>query len=966
MPNVPFVGRDDVLGRFELALAEAAAGQGSLLLIYGEAGIGKTRLCEQIRQEHRDRGGPALLGRAAPDESLIACGALADALRVARRSEPLLWEAAAARADILSAISPELTSLTADGQSRAADLPVVFEALLDAVEEAAPTDRATLWVLDDVHWADDASWQFICYAARRIADMNLVLAVTYRDAEIGPASPRWAGLVQLKRDPRVLTMPLRRLTPADAGRLVRALAPALPPGMAARIIERSAGTPLLIEELASLGADSGEFPAPPDIVRVTVEKRAARLGPAARELLDVAAVAGLRMEARLLKSLRPDGEPGELTAAGLLAADGTEYRFRHPLLAEAAYQNVPPPRRSALHAELAAALCGDGQVAAERAASHLRRAGQPRAALQVLERGLRQNQQAGDLGRSATLCLAAFRLAHSSAALRASRAALESDVIRRLFSTRRWTELDPLVREAWSRRDQLPDPERARLATAFAWHLFSRGTLAESWGVIQEELGFAERTGAIRHAGPLLSTGGYVAWLRGDAERARALAERGQEISRRSGNPHALWWATHHCIHVGYRISGDREAAISAFSENAASARALGLTDGEAIALWDLACHTAASQHIEAGLLAAGRAGAQPLTHDLQVLRAAVLLLEGQPDAAESLLVRFGHQVRLGEPVAAPWVAVSEALLHLHRGELTAARRALHGPVSATQASRTEYHVADRAAALGWLAWEEGRWADAVGHLGQSVRLRHTGCWPTLMGGPGLLPLHVDALCRLGRRTEAGTLIDQSDGTGSRAAGEDPDTGLAGLGASRAGPGTGQARFFAAAVAVARFRFEPSHELAAAAQAAAAAAPWPWLAGHCGLWRGELLGDGAAAAAAAVLFEEIGARRGAQAAGRLLRRLGVRPGPDGRPGSATDAGPEGGSPAPLSAREMEVARLVAEGLSAPAIAGRLYLSRPTVASHVTHILTKLGCSSRAQIAAWVASQRGTGNETTPG
>ena len=750
-----------MLGRFDLALTEAAAGEGSLLLIYGEAGIGKTRLCEQIRQAHRDSGGTVLLGRAAPDESMIAFGALADALRVARRSEPPLWEAVAARADILSAIAPELTGLTADGQSYAADRPVVFEALLDAVEEAAPGDRATLWVLDDVHWADDATWHFVRYAARRIADMNLVLAVTYRDEEIGPASPRWPGLVQLKQDPRVRMMPLRRLTPADAGRLVRALAPALPPEVAAQIIERSAGTPLLIEELASLAGDSREFPPLPDIVRVTVQERAARLGPAARELLDVVAVAGLRIEARVLKSLRPDGEPGELTAAGLLEEDGTEYRFRHPLLAEMAYQNVPSPRRSALHAELAGALSGDGPAAAERVSGHLYRAGHPRAALQVLERGVRLTQQTGDVGRSATLCLAAFRLAHGSDALRASRAALEEDVIRRLFSTRRWTELDPLVREAWSRRDQLPGADRARLATAFAWHLFSRGSVAESWGVIQEELGFLERTGAIRHAGPLLSTGGYVAWLRGDAELARRLAERGLEVSRRSGSPHAQWWATHHCIHVGYRLSGDREAAIRAFSENAASARALGLTDGEAIALWDLACHTAAGQHIEAGLLAAGRAGARPVTQDLQVLRAAVLLLEGQPDAAESLLVRFGHQVRLGEPVAAPWIAVSEALLHLHRGELTAARRALHGPVSATEASRTEYHVADRAAALGWLAWEEGRWADAVGHLDQSVRLRHTGCWHTLMGGPGFLPLHVDALCRA-RQAGRGRSVDRT------------------------------------------------------------------------------------------------------------------------------------------------------------------------------------------------------------
>jgi predicted ATPase len=178
MQRLPFVGRDDVLGRFDLALAEAAAGQGSLMLIYGAAGIGKTRLCEQVRQVHRATGGPVLLGRAAPGESGIAFGALADALRLARRSEPPLWDAAAARADILGAIAPELTSLAADGPSRAADRPVVFETLLDAVEEAAPGDRATLWVLDDVHWADDATWHFVCYAARRIADMNLVLAVT--------------------------------------------------------------------------------------------------------------------------------------------------------------------------------------------------------------------------------------------------------------------------------------------------------------------------------------------------------------------------------------------------------------------------------------------------------------------------------------------------------------------------------------------------------------------------------------------------------------------------------------------------------------------------------------------------------------------------------------------------------------------------------------------------------------------
>jgi len=94
----------------------------------------------------------------------------------------------------------------------------VFEALLEVVEEATHGDQAMLWVLDDMHWADDATWHFVGYAARRVADMSLVLAVTYREEEIGPASPRWAGLVRLKRDRCVLTVPLSRLGTPDAER----------------------------------------------------------------------------------------------------------------------------------------------------------------------------------------------------------------------------------------------------------------------------------------------------------------------------------------------------------------------------------------------------------------------------------------------------------------------------------------------------------------------------------------------------------------------------------------------------------------------------------------------------------------------------------------------------------------------------------------------------------------------------
>src|SRR5262249_45939933 len=148
-----------------------------------------------------------------------------------------------------------------------------------------------------------------------------------------------------------------------------------------------------------------------------------------------------------------------------------------------------------------------------------------------------------------------------------------------------------------------------------------------------------------------------------------------------------------------------------------------------------------------------------------------------------------------------------------------------------------------------------------------------------------------------------------------------------------------------AGLAAARFRLDPSPDSGAAAEKASASATWPWLHAQIGCWRGELLRDAAAASDARERFLAIGALRAAERAEAVLGSLGVRS-PQGNRGAG-----------PLSPRELQVAGLIAEGLSNPAIARRLYVSRPTVASHVGHILTKLGLTSRAQVAAWVAERR---------
>jgi DNA-binding CsgD family transcriptional regulator len=825
---------------------------------------------------------------------------------------------------VLRVITPEIGGAGEPGGG--ADRPLVFEAVLEVVEEATHGDQAMLWVLDDVHWADDATWHFVGYAARRVAEMSLVLAVTYREEEIGPASARWASLVQLKRDPHVLSVPLPRLGTPDAERLARAVAPDLAGETLAKVVERSAGTPLLIEELAVLAARSGEYPPLPDVVRVTVRERAGRLGPAGRDLLEVAAVAGLSVDARLLRALRPEAAPEELVAAGLVEPDRDGFRFRHPLLQESAYQDVPPSRRSALHEEVAGSLAKDPAAggpapAAERIALHLDRAGQPGPALAVLDEGAQRAQAAGEEARAATLVLAALGLARQRDELAPRRASLEQQAIRALSTARRWSELDPLIRDAWSRSGALRPEERASLAVEFSNHLFWTGAVAEAWSLIEAELAQLGPAQASGYAATLAARGSLIAFFRGDYEQALRYAERGLAAARSAGDAAAEWNSRHDLAHIRYAISGNRQAAADAFSACAASARALGSKLGEAATLFDAACHNGgALRHVESGIRAAEQAGS-PVLAELQVLRGGILLLRGRPDEAESLFVRFGPELRFGEPLLAPWVDISQAMLHLHRGDLEATRRLLRGPAAATEAAQLEYHAIEWSAALGWLAWEENRWADTATHLEPSAQRWRSGTrFHILVGGPVFVPLHVDALLRLGRPADAAALLEQVPG------------------------GRQLSPFYDAALAVARFRAAPTAARAEEAAAAALAAPWPWLAGLTGRWRGELLADPAAAKDAAALLAGIGADRQARRAEEILHGLGGQP-----PQHRVSAGP-------LSAREMEVARLVAEGLSNPAIARRLYLSRPTVASHVAHILTKLGFASRAQIAAWVAGQ----------
>lgn len=250
-----------------------------------------------------------------------------------------------------------------------------------------------------------------------------------------------AGPGPAEAEPSTLSIPLARLSAADAERIVRAVDPALPEDTVAEIVERGAGTPLLVEELASLASGSGHLPRVPDTVRAAVRERAGRLDPAGRALLDVAAVAGLEADTQLLASVCPEGRPGDLVSAGLLDPEEDRFRFRHPLLQEAAYDEVPAERRRAVHEQIAEVMAKSGSYSAERVPAHLERAGRPDVALSVFETATAEANRAGQAGREATLHLGAFQLACRHGSLAGRRPRLEHEAIWKLVSVGRWSEL---------------------------------------------------------------------------------------------------------------------------------------------------------------------------------------------------------------------------------------------------------------------------------------------------------------------------------------------------------------------------------------------------------------------------------------------------------------------------------------------------------------------------------------------
>lgn len=374
----PLVGRAEELEAIGSLLASAAAGEGSALVVEGPAGIGKTRLLAAARQEAQQRGLRVLAARGTELERDLPLGvvrqALAPVLRHEGARDRLLQGAAGLAAPaVLEAADP--------GDTPPAGLLHGLYWMFANLSDQQPVAL----LVDDGHWADEASQRFLTYLARRVASSPVALVIGTRPGEHGETT---SPVAQLAGDPDVRHLELLALDGAGVEALLRERYAEVDPEFALACLTASGGNPFLLGELVrALDAAAVPFDrrglslvagvTPPSVAR-TVAADLARLGPEPAAMVEAVSVLGDGAQLELAAELSgvPVAEAAPAVAAAVRAGileDSTELRFRHPLLASAVASMATAHERAESHARAAELLRTRG-AAPERVAAQLRHA----------------------------------------------------------------------------------------------------------------------------------------------------------------------------------------------------------------------------------------------------------------------------------------------------------------------------------------------------------------------------------------------------------------------------------------------------------------------------------------------------------------------------------------------------------------------------------------------------------------
>ena len=385
----PLVGRAQELGQLLVHLDRAVAGRSSAVLLAGDAGVGKTRLLEELAVQASKRGMRVLTGHCVdlgevglpylPFVDLLRPVATDPELAPQSARNPVLAGMLTGRPGVAAHVPPVAAEadLGRPLPNRAAPQPAddgrlqLFESVAGLLGELASA-QPLLVVLEDVHWADRSSRDLLRYLLARLAGEPVTVVASYRSDDLHRRHPLRPLLAELVRLPGVERIDLGPLADEEVIQLVRSLSDVVPVSTVDDVVARAEGNAFYAEELLAAALQGEALPwALADVLLARVEQRSA----AAQQVLRIAAVAGRRVRHELVAAaggLAPEALDEALAEAvhhHLLVVSDHRYRFRHALLREAVIADLLPGEHVRLHASIAAYLAatpGAG-TAAERA-----------------------------------------------------------------------------------------------------------------------------------------------------------------------------------------------------------------------------------------------------------------------------------------------------------------------------------------------------------------------------------------------------------------------------------------------------------------------------------------------------------------------------------------------------------------------------------------------------------------------
>jgi DNA-binding CsgD family transcriptional regulator/tetratricopeptide (TPR) repeat protein len=938
-------------------IAQVAGGTGHFLLVAGEAGVGKTRLVGAIERRAAAAGLRSVRGGTYPTDLQVAAAILIDLGRALLRT-PSTESLGRSLADRLDDAGPR----GGDAHRRRRLLVLDVAEILAQIADEGPAMVA----LEDLHWSDDLTLEILEALARRLGDLPLLIVGTYRSDELFPRVPMRDWRARLLGQRLAEEARLERLTPAETATMATLLIETGLPvarDVAEAVHSRTDGIPLHVEELLAVLADSGLDGAGAvrgaDVPETVDDAIIARLEPrsaAAKEVARAGAVIGRGFDIDLLAAVvdvAPDGlsDPlAELADHFVLLPTRTpgRYGFRHALICDAIYERMPEPERRRLHGRTADAAAGTDVGTDAFLAQHYERAGRPAEAFGPALRGAMNATAISSHGEARELFACAVRTAP-----------------RDLAPTERARLFEGLAASAAATDDNEAASEAYE--TARACHLEAGDVLAAAAVVAPLVAarhllgdGLDARADALRSALGEIGTAPALHQLPSDTAsdrvRARLLAalSAAYMLDRRLDESISYGTEARRLAALAGDASTDRNAATTLGSCLVFAGRM-----DEGWTLLEEAVQASQAAHLEGEAARAYRMISSCASVLVEYPRAERWLREGIDYAERVELWNHRHYMaaHLGHVLWATgrWDAAAEIARHAladGRGGITTRITALH--------------------VLGFVALGQGHLDDAATMLGEARELgQRMGELQRL--SPALWGLAEVALARGDAAfavdlAEEGLAASAAVGdaaylfpyllTGTRAFLALGDPKAARHWYQRVEAPLSMRRIPGTLVALdhARGLLALADGSTGQARAALAAAAEGWQA-RGRAWEGTwALLDLARAQLRS--NQRTDAARTALRVADEAQRLGA-------PALATSAAEiltaarRGASPEPwdpLTAREFEVARLIADGRTNGEIASDLGVARKTVAAHVEHILAKLGVGRRAEIAAWTASR----------